>query len=245
MNLTIDFNPYVSGNRIYDIINYSAGEYQVRINPEHIESIEESSIITIRAMLAAAKEPFLHENLMKLLLLSDALHGINQKAEQRLELPYLPYSRGDRRFVDGDCHGLATFGCVLRAGEFREVVTLDVHSPSKAGMFIDNLINVYPVNAIKNSLEHFQDRIGTKGVTVLFPDAGASRRYKKIMPEGIQCLHASKKRNPVYGVFEGFEVPAKELYEHNAVLIVDDLCDAGGTFFLFAEISIFGLVVTL
>lgn len=195
----------------------------MRILPEIVELVELADGVTIQASLAGTD---IHEHLAGLILLSDAIHGINPKVPQVLQLPYLPYSRGDRRFVDGDCHGLATFGAMLSAGEFKEVRTLDVHHFAHANMFIDNLVNVMPRVEILRAIVDFEDYTGTKPV-ILFPDAGAARRYKNCIPADLTVLYADKKRDAATGKLTGFTVP---IIPGSAALIIDDLCDGGGTF---------------
>lgn len=72
-------------------------------------------------------------------------------------------------------------------------------------------------------------------MTVLYPDKGAADRY--VLPAEIACNTASikvtvlkceKKRDQATGKFLGFTVP--EEFPGGPVLIVDDICDGGGTF---------------
>ncbi len=241
--LTIDYR-YFNPTSQYQVIPYSAGELQMRIQPELVESVELADEITVLARLSAPIDGYpssytLHSNLAGLVLLSDAIHGINPKAKQILHLPYLPYSRADRRFVDGDCHGLATFGKMLEAGEFQEVVTLDVHNYSKAHMFIRGLVNIVPKAQILAALMDFEE-FALEKPAILFPDAGAVRRYRKLgcVPDGYATYHAEKHRDPATGKFLEFRIPDIKtmLDNHGSILIVDDLCDAGGTFIGIAEL---------
>ena len=56
------------------------------------------------------------------------------------------------------------------------------------------------------------------------------KRYDRKLFARHQVLSASKSRNKATGEFIGFTVPDPRLFETNAVLIVDDICDGGGTF---------------
>lgn len=224
--MIINFVDLFPSQRKFDIILYPAGEMQVRIKPEYIEEIELSKEIIVNARVTqfddiSHKEisvAYQATNLMGLLLLSDAVHGINPKAKQILNIPYLPYARADRRFTDGDCHGLATFGQFLRMTEFREIRTLDVHNFKAADAFIDNLVNIKPTELIEAAIQEFKPEV------LLFPDEGALKRYDTY---GLPAYGASKKRNPVTGEFEGFTVPP---ILNRRIMIIDDICDGGGTF---------------
>ncbi len=66
------------------------------------------------------------------------------------------------------------------------------------------------------------------GGIILLPDEGASTRY----PEGFRwpVLQCSKIRDAETGKLSGFEVPSAEEFGKRPILIVDDICDGGGTF---------------
>lgn len=227
--------------KVYEGIRYPAGELQVRILPEFIEEIEAAKEITINARLTnrhlGDTNAGMAVDTMALLLLSDAIHGINERANQILNIPYLPYSRGDRRFVPGDCHGLATFGLLLStAGEFHEIRTLDVHNFKHANNFVHGLVNVWPIDIIIKSVIDFAGGAGS--ITVLLPDAGALNRYdlqqlKKLDNVSVNLNFAIKQRDPATGKLTGFKVPDK--FYTDRILIIDDICDGGGTFVGIAE----------
>lgn len=216
---------------VYDRFTYPAGETQVRIRPDQLDGIKDSDVVNIVARVHSA------DDIVELALLCDAIHCLLTGAYIRLILPYLPYSRADRPFVEGDCHGLATFAYLVKSFDVDEVVTLDAHSPAAADLFGDMFVNVEPTGFIEAAIGKFAALHGTDRIVVLFPDKGAHDRYA--VPEMVGCntkvtrvktLYASKRRNPVTGVFEGFEVPNVEDFEDLPTLIVDDICDGGGTF---------------
>src|SRR5271165_749371 len=130
----------------YERFFYPAGEEQVRLLNSEIPSVELAEKIVVIARLANGsgfKGAGSVIDLMTLSLLTDSLFHINGEAEAILVLPYLPYSRADRRFVSGDCHGLKQFGTFIDNLSYNHVVTFDVHS-QKAHRYIANLKNVDP-----------------------------------------------------------------------------------------------------
>ena len=161
---------------------------------------------------------------MTLCLLVDAVREANNgNAHQEvLILPYLPYGRADRRFTLGDCAGLKVFGSIIDGIGFDYVVTLDAHSPV-AKSHVSNLFNVEPKTFINKTIEYLEENYKT---TVLLPDKGASR-YKKLLSK-VPVLVAEKVRDPKTGVLTSFSVP--DIGDAEAILIVDDICDGGGTF---------------
>lgn len=201
--------PFPSKSDSYEKIEYPAGEHQIRLLDKNIEIAEQ---IVVQAKIKNQSD------IVDLLLLADAIHHANCYAEKILVIPYLPFARADRRFVDGDCFGLNVFARMINSCNFEKVVTLDVHSRVSV-VRINNLVNVSPLNLVEISVRDFG---GPDKITVLLPDKGAAERY----PKAINVVYATKKRNPATGKLTGFDVPETD----GPVLIVDDICDGGGTF---------------
>lgn len=210
----------------YEQFTYPAGEHQVRfcgrLAADHVNVI---------ARIHSG------DDIVKLALLKSA---IGPGAKTRLILPYLPYSRADRRFSDGDCHGLETFGGLVNSMNFAEVVTMDAHNAKSARAHIRHLVDVQATPCIDDTIVNFAHKHGSKKITVLFPDEGAKVRYQ--MPRGIETntdsvminvAHCSKVRDPLTGKLSGFDVPS--IHADRPALIVDDICDGGGTFLGIAQ----------
>ena len=208
----------------YEQFSYPAGESQVRFNLTQLQAVKSADITRIIARIVSDRD------IIKLALLSDALQ---QHTPVDLVIPYLPYSRADREFTPGDCCGLRAFGALINAMGFRQVLTLDAHNAFAAKRFINGLVDVSPLPIIIRAIADFAFKMKTKDVTVLFPDEGARKRYT--VPGQLACnidhinihvLHCSKKRDAVTGALRGFDVPELS----GPALIVDDICDGGGTF---------------
>lgn len=215
----------------YKIFRYPQGETQVRLEREALSMIEGTELVVITARISNG------EDLIALLHLMNAFRGVGRERKYRLILPYLPYSRADRRFVPGDTLGLEVMASLLNLMGFERIVTLDVHNAVEAKRLIPRLVDVSAQEEINRSIVDFAHYYERSKVTVLFPDKGAADRYNQpaqvasnVEVIEVQTLFAQKKRNPTTGAFEGFEVPEEGQFETDAVLIVDDLCDGGGTF---------------
>jgi ribose-phosphate pyrophosphokinase len=207
-----------SAGQHYERIQYPAGELQIRLTPGAISTLYGSRDVTVICRSA-------HQHLMELALLSDALHALCGHLDTTLVLPYLPYGRADRRFTEGDCHGLKTFGSILDwTLGYNRVKTLDAHS-FRAAKNVAHLEDISARNFITRAMADIADRTGHLPA-LLLPDQGAAR-YK--FSEVVQC---AKRRDPATGQLSGFEVPE---FERQDALIVDDICDGGGTFIGLAQ----------
>jgi len=219
----------------YQIIRYPGGELQVRLMGDTILNVQKcvtngTSEVDIIARITKS------EDIIVLGLLHDAVNALDKKLHIHCWLPYLPYARADRRFVDGDCFGLEVFAKFINAMEFDSVITYDAHS-DVAKTLIKRLCVVVPQPQIRKAIIDFAKFNDTKKICVLFPDAGAATRYKNSGVPGlyedleIEVKYATKKRDAASGKFIGFEVPEVNV----PTIIVDDICDGGGTFLGIAE----------
>lgn len=184
---------------------YPAGESQVRILSHQYEQIKEADKVVITARIVTG-------DLMPIQFLIDAVRALMIK-EVILILPYLPYSRADRRFEEGDCYGMGIYDYFFQ--DIDKIVTFDVHNPKVC----NRITNVSPLQLI-------QEIIVYKQWGIVIPDEGASTRisWDKVPGPKYQC---TKIRNPQSGALSGFKTPTIYTKE---IIIVDDLCDAGGTF---------------
>ncbi len=224
-----------SDSSYYEEIRYPAGETQVRIRPLAIPALQAADQIRVIARVGTAQD------VISLLLLSSALETVShQKQLIHLIMPYLPYSRADRRFTSGDCKGLKTFGDMLRETVFNSIETLDVHNMEAAERYIPNLYNHNALALVHRAIADFAAKHLSSRLTILFPDEGARERY--VVPGHLSCntasirldvLHCTKKRDAATGKFLGFDVP--DIDASQPALIIDDICDGGGTFLGIAE----------
>lgn len=220
------------GNDRYQRFAYPAGELQVRFTDgEMVRAIRHAGEVTA---LARIRKP---DEIIELALLVDAILGIAPHKRIRLVLPYLPYARADRRFSEGDCHGIATMAKMLFSMSVDQVVSLDVHSPEAEKWIV--LRQVSADSFIEQAVNQFAQKFGSHAINVLLPDAGAVGRYKIPTITGcntfridVEIFNATKKRDAVTGTLSGFEVPQMPVHP---TLIVDDICDGGGTFIGIAE----------
>lgn len=159
----------------------------------------------------------------------DALNVHNGIDTLRIFIPYFPAARQDKiKRCESDPYSsltVAMMGALLTGGV--ETAVLDIHS-QQAFDWLDETINLMPIDL---PVEIKLDVAG-----IIAPDEGALNRasqfHREFYPDAklIQCL---KHRNPTTGQLSGYEMPA--LPAIGRYIIIDDICDGGGTFNLLAD----------
>ena len=205
--------------KLYKQFRYPGGEVQVRLLFETCRILDDAKKVYVYASVTDGEVVALAQ-----LLTAITVRGISPI----LIMPYLPYARADRRFVEGDGSGLWTYIKLLKAAGCNHLVTLDVHSSvAHSTCRLENIefTNVKPACFVETVVSALDNPI------ILLPDAGASLRYCYA-----NSLFCCKKRNPESGKLSDFSVPPKKSFEgYKSVLIVDDICDGGRTFVGIAE----------
>lgn len=201
----------------FEMFRYPAGEVQVRLFPEQLQLIGTASNVIVFATIKDGE----------IMAVAQLIDAISEITLPMLVLPYFPYARADRSFRPGDCFGLEVFCDFLLALPLKKIVTLDIHSQVAFGFMPTKLKNISP----KPIINVAQENIGRP--VVVLPDKGASR-----YAFGGAYLQCDKKRDPQTGKLLEFVVPKREEFHFegaDSLLLVDDICDGGGTFIGLAE----------
>jgi ribose-phosphate pyrophosphokinase len=166
----------------------------------------------------------------------DALMERGQAHTPELILPFVPGARQDRLNEEGDY--LFTAKSVAReinARGFKHVTVLDPHSEVVSGM-IDRCHTVHAHEVIDYGPKDMTAFYGAYKA-IVSPDAGAEKRAGSIARKmRLPMVHAWKTRDVATGEITGFgvestlNIPALQSVGQPHVLVVDDICDGGGTF---------------
>lgn len=142
-----------------------------------------------------------------------------------LFITYLMGARYDRIMVEGDSLDLQVFADIINHCNFNSVEILDAHS-DKAWTLIRNSKNFIP-----NLLEDYD--LEKENFVFICPDKGAFFR----IPEWVvhaDIIYCDKARDVTNGNIT-LHVLNPELSEGRNCIIVDDICDGGGTFLQIAQ----------
>ncbi|QBP33308.1 phosphoribosyl pyrophosphate transferase [Gordonia phage BrutonGaster] len=145
-------------------------------------------------------------------------------AKERMEaryllIPYLPAARADR----GTPFGLGVYARIINAGDWNGVLTVDVHNPLAARR---EVVGLQDLDVSSLVAEASWD----KGFTaVIAPDKGATDRAFAVADKlGVGTIVANKKRE--FSTGKILEITCPKLDPSGNYLVVDDICDGGGTF---------------
>lgn len=157
---------------------------------------------------------------------------LRQNGANRISLvmPYIPNARMDRVKKTSEVFTLKYFCEFINDLKFDRVYVVDPHSDVSTAL----LNNVYvdaPTSYICQAAKSISKVKGVDPV-VLFPDAGAMKRYKDCVSQvGLNVVgYANKLRDWDTGEIKGLEI-CGQIEEGKPVLVVDDICSYGGTFY--------------
>lgn len=148
-----------------------------------------------------------------------------------LVLPYVPHARMDRVKNDSELFTLKAFCNAINGMGFSEVIIFDPHSNVTQAL-LDNVRVLWPSTNIESVHKSLPESDNT---TFFFPDEGAMKRYSSMFP-GKPYVYGAKDRDWQSGELHGLIINGDEsLIKGRDILIVDDICSKGGTFFYSAK----------
>ncbi|WP_300484979.1 ribose-phosphate diphosphokinase [Flavobacterium sp.] len=220
LNLTPDFTPYGTANALlYQSFVFSGGEPHIKINPD----FDPNQMITITQRINSFND------LGLFCIAVDALKRMGVKTIEAF-IPYFPAARQDRVMIKGESLSVKVYADIINNLQLQKITVFDPHS------------EVTP--ALLNNCEVLDNHAFIKKVTeylntdlkLISPDGGALKKIYKVSEAlgGIEVVECSKSRDVKTGKLSGFKVYDTDL-EGKDCLIVDDICDGGGTFLGLAE----------
>lgn len=210
-----------------EIVNpnkFPDGTFLLNFNPKYFVSDKESEI----------KIKWYFENneeIITLIFVTKHLRKLGFK-NIYLYMPYIPNARMDRIKNQNEVFTLKYFSDFINDMKYRKVLVLDPHSCVSEAL-INNICVMTPKGYIKEIIPSIQSK--EVPLTIFFPDEGASKRYSDLFP-GFNIAFGIKNRDWSTGKINGLEVfgNPEDIKDHN-VLIVDDICSKGGTFYYSAK----------
>lgn len=199
--------------------NFPGGEVGVDINNLSQVDGMHAERVYVYAQLQNSND------VMALLMATDALRMEFPLAKFMLDLPYIPYARQDRVCNAGEALSIKVFGRLINSLKYDMVQVTDPHSAVSLAC-IDNV-------SVRDQYSVFGDiKLSFNDVTIVAPDQGATKKCeefaKKVGAAGV--ITCSKTRNLADGKIIGMTVDGPGDMSHLNLLVLDDICDGGRTF---------------
>ena len=220
LDLTNNFSPLGADNNIeFESFIFKGGEPHIKIHSD-LSQIDE---VTITSQLKSFND-------FGLMLL--AIDALQRMAVEKINLfiPYFPAARQDRVMMPGEPLSVKVYADIINHSGINKVTVFDAHSEVTPAVL--KHCTVIPNHKyIKEVLQ----QIGSDAL-LISPDGGALKKIYKVSEfiGGKEVVECSKSRDVKTGKLKGFKVYADDLNGKDC-LIVDDICDGGGTFIGLAE----------
>jgi ribose-phosphate pyrophosphokinase len=195
-----------------NIQRFSDGE----IGVEFQESIRGQFVFLIQSTFSPT------DNLMELLLMIDAAKRASAYKVIAV-IPYYGYARQDRKDRPRVAIGSKLVANMLTAAGADRVVTMDLHAPQIQGYFD------IPVDHLDSSAIFipYIENLNLENLTFAAPDVGSANRIREVASyfecEMVICDKHRKRANEIASMVLIGDV------ENRDVVLIDDICDTGGT----------------
>ncbi|MES2701027.1 MAG: ribose-phosphate diphosphokinase [Bacteroidota bacterium] len=169
-------------------------------------------------------------NDLLLALLAKNVLGYEGFERVELHISYLMGARMDRVMQDGEPFSLKVIAGIINGAGFKKVLIFDPHS-EVATAVIDRSYTVTNHRFVKDAVDDYLSTHKPASYCIASPDAGALKKIYKLAQylDIDNIVECSKVRDLKTGALSGFKTSATDLTGQTCI-IVDDICDGGGTF---------------
>jgi ribose-phosphate pyrophosphokinase len=236
LNLTPELVLSVTQQRLkigYENFTFKGGEPHIKIDPSSLPLRvgTESDEVTITQRIGDFNDVGL------LSVTVDALKGLIPNVKLHLFLPYFPGARQDRLMVKGEPFTAAVYVKLLVNMGFETITSFDLHSDVVGGMFAMTKTRFIQISNHRFVLEVLKDlypQRDTKLPILISPDAGSNKKILSLAKyltqlNKLDVVKCDKTRDVTTGEITNFDVYTDDLNGKDCI-IVDDICDGGGTF---------------
>ncbi|HOZ96245.1 MAG TPA: ribose-phosphate pyrophosphokinase [Niabella sp.] len=186
------------------------------ISPNFLESVRGDYIFLVQSTYSPA------DNIMELLLMIDAAKRASAYKVIAV-LPYYGYARQDRKDRPRVAIGSKLIANMLTAAGADRIITMDLHAPQIQGYF-DIPVDHLDSHAV---FIPYIEKLQLKNLTFAAPDVGATNRIREIASyfnaDMVICDKHRKRANEIASMRLIGDVEGRDL------VIIDDICDTGGT----------------
>lgn len=172
---------------------------------------------------------------LQLVYITDWIRSLSFDSKIELVLPYIPNARNDRVQNAEDVFTLKSFCRLINDLQFIRVSVMDPHSHVVCGL-LDRIDIIKPDAQIASVIDAIEENTG-ETIALFYPDEGSMKRYSGLWKNSIVEDHSRpyafgvKKRDWETGNIQGLQLMQVENIVGKNVLIIDDICSRGGTFY--------------
>ncbi|WP_291999767.1 ribose-phosphate diphosphokinase [Caldivirga sp.] len=187
------------------------GEQYVRVEA----NVEGSDVLYVTRLY-----PNQDQGLIRVMLLLDAVKGLGA-SRVGLFIPYMPYARQDRRFLEGEPVSINVMLNVFKNLGVEYLYVVDIHKPQSLEGY-QGFINLKPFKLYAREFKNLSNPV------VVSPDSGSLWRAEELARElGVEYDYLEKHRDRYSGevsfTLRSINVKGKD------VVIIDDIISTGGT----------------
>ncbi len=199
--------------------NFPDGDSYVRI--ENLSGCQGEDVNLFHRLYPDQNNSIFHA-----ILLLDTLKRVG--ARTTLITPYLPYSRQDKTFKEGEALSAQILCSMLKHAGAQRLLTLDCHFLKKEGEFEYGGLKIKNVSANKLLIEHAKKILGSDELEIISPDQGANYLVSDFGGKSMTKVRGGyQEGDEAYRTIDkvegNFDVEGKN------VLIIDDMISTGGT----------------
>ena len=219
LNLSANFMPTLQFKALsYEMFTFPGGEEHIKI----LDTLHNVHRVYLTQRVNGSID------FMRVLMAHDALKRKGVK-NICLVMPYIPYARQDRVCDTGEAFSLKVFAKILNSAKFEKVFVLDPHS-NVAPALINNCDLIEDLRPTFNAIQGIITE-ETKTPLLIIPDTSANKKVKEVNKRfNLGTIQCDKTRDPKTGKLTGFKVFEREDFLGRPCIMVDDICDGGGTF---------------
>lgn len=198
----------------YTISHFPDGEVQITLG-----EFSRKDTIQVRCRITNAEELFLIKQVFDILDRNEMVYDVF--------ISYLMGMRMDRVMDFNRPFTLKIVADILRSSKAQSFDVLEPHS-GRTVQLLGMHYEPWPSDTIPQEMQHCQ---------IVLPDAGAKERYEPRFFYGFpeDTIFCSKVRDIETGRITSIQVDNPERISGRPMLVIDDLCDGGGTFLGIAE----------
>ena len=212
-----------------EILNSALSAFTFPAGEKHIKRNYDRILQPVEIAIFQPDHTSIHDDLFELAMWADYLAGEDHEVKSVLIMPYMPAARADR----GLPFGLEIYAEFINSMMIDQIIIFDPHSEVTA-----QYLSAYETLSVQYSSELFalpHMKAVLNGYTgIIAPDKGAVDRATAMADlAGLPVYTATKSRDEETGRLSNFSLEGLPTDGH--YLIVDDICDGGGTFLGLAD----------